>query len=313
MQVLSGDAVAVAAGCDHSMVLKQDGSVWATGRNDHGQLGDGTTSPKSSFVQVVSGGATAVAAGGQHSLVLKQYGSVWSTGSNSYGQLGSNLLVDGSAVFSKVIKSGVQAVAAGALHSVVVRRDGSVWTAGQNLYGQLGDGSTTAKSTFINVIATGVLTIGVQAVAAGASHSMILKYDGTVWVTGNNMNGQLGDRSIDDRSNFAVVYSGVKAIAGGFGHSMLLAEDDSVLTAGWNLYGQLGDGSITSTSSFVTVAQLSEGVVHDAAVSVTESTSPSNLPVITEAIATGGLHCIRSCCCFGCRPHVHRFNLMIFI
>ena len=126
------------------------------------------------------------------------------------------------------------------------------------------------------------------------------------------MDGQLGDGSIDDRSSFAVVYSGAKAMAGGFGHSMLLAEDDNLLAAGWNLYGQLGDGSITSSSSFVAVTQLSESVVHDDAVSVTESRPPSKLPSTTRATTTGGLHYIRSCCIFGCRLHAHRFERPFF-
>ena len=55
--VLAGsDVVALAAGYRHSMVLKTDGSVWATGRNDEGQLGDGTTIQRDSFVEVMPSG-----------------------------------------------------------------------------------------------------------------------------------------------------------------------------------------------------------------------------------------------------------------
>ena len=53
--VLRAGAQAIAAGNAHSMVLKGDGSVWATGRNFYGQLGDGTTSNKRSFVKVFTG------------------------------------------------------------------------------------------------------------------------------------------------------------------------------------------------------------------------------------------------------------------
>ena len=69
-------------------MLKQDGSVWAVGRNNYGQLGDQTTTDKSSFVQVIFEPAKAVSAGRFHSLVLLQDTSVWVTGSNAYGQLG---------------------------------------------------------------------------------------------------------------------------------------------------------------------------------------------------------------------------------
>ena len=56
ISVARTDALAVAAGRCHSMVLKQDGSVWATGENDYGQLGDGTYTQTTSFVMVVPSG-----------------------------------------------------------------------------------------------------------------------------------------------------------------------------------------------------------------------------------------------------------------
>ena len=78
------------------MVLMQDGSVWATGYNEYGQLGDSSTVSANRFVKVISGGAKVVAAGAFHSMVLKQDGSVWATGSNQHGQYG-----DGSRLSSK--------------------------------------------------------------------------------------------------------------------------------------------------------------------------------------------------------------------
>ena len=54
---------AISAGDYHSMVLKKDGSVWTTGRNEYGQLGDGTTNDKNSFVKVVSSGPCGIHAG----------------------------------------------------------------------------------------------------------------------------------------------------------------------------------------------------------------------------------------------------------
>ncbi len=74
--------------------MKQDGSVWAKGRNLFGQLGDGTTIAKNTFTTVFTSGVKAVAAGHSHSMVLKQDGSVWSTGSNVHGQLGDGSTID---------------------------------------------------------------------------------------------------------------------------------------------------------------------------------------------------------------------------
>ena len=89
VQVMFSGTKAMAAGDVYSIVLKQDGSVWATGSNNHGQLGDGSTTDRKVFVQVIPSGVEAVAACGYQSLVLKRGGSVWATGWNRYGQLGS--------------------------------------------------------------------------------------------------------------------------------------------------------------------------------------------------------------------------------
>ena len=51
---LSG-VVGISAGGNHTVYLKGDGTVWAAGRNESGQLGDGATTNRSNPVQVVDG------------------------------------------------------------------------------------------------------------------------------------------------------------------------------------------------------------------------------------------------------------------
>ena len=151
VQVVSNGTKAIAAGGYHSIVLKQDNSVWTTGENSYGQLGYGTTTSRSNFVQVVASGAQAIAAGHDHSMVLKQDGSVWATGRNNFGQLGDGTRTS-SETFVKVISSGVQTVAAGDWDSMVLTHDCSLWATGSNVYGQVGDGSTIAKNKFVRVL-----------------------------------------------------------------------------------------------------------------------------------------------------------------
>ena len=69
------------------MILKTDGTLWATGSNDYGKLGDGTTASRSTPVQAMRD-VQAVAAGDYHTMILKTDGTLWASGRNGYGQLG---------------------------------------------------------------------------------------------------------------------------------------------------------------------------------------------------------------------------------
>src|SRR5438874_1174524 len=91
VQATAQPVTSVSAGYGHSLFLKSDGSLWAMGRNDWGQLGDGTQPPPY-FVnrpeQILSTVVTAVDAGITHTLFIKSDGSLWATGYNPDGQLG---------------------------------------------------------------------------------------------------------------------------------------------------------------------------------------------------------------------------------
>ena len=136
------------------MVLKQDGSVWATGFNAYGQLGDGSTIDSTNYIQVMSsgarGGVKTIVAGSRHSMVLKQDSSVWATGHNELGQLGDGSIIN-KHIFKQVIASGVQVVAAGHFHSMVAKEDGSIWATGSNEYDQFGDPSISSKKFFVRL------------------------------------------------------------------------------------------------------------------------------------------------------------------
>ena len=88
-QVIPNGAMAMGAGTGYSLVIKEDDSVWAIGRNARGQLGDGTRKAKErfSFVTMIPR-AKAVATGSGHSMVLTEDGNIWVTGWNKHGQLG---------------------------------------------------------------------------------------------------------------------------------------------------------------------------------------------------------------------------------
>ena len=143
---------AIAAGGDHSLMLRYDGTVWASGNNGYGQLGDGTTTTRSTPVQV-SGltNITAIAAGWYHSLALRSDGTVWAWGWNGAGQLGDGTTTDRSTPVQVSSLTNITAIAAGAAHSLAIKSDGTVWAWGNNGAGQLGDGTTTYRTTPVQV------------------------------------------------------------------------------------------------------------------------------------------------------------------
>ena len=244
---------AVSAGNFHSLCVKSDGSLWAMGSNNKGELGDGTRTDRITPVQIESSGVTAVAAGYEYSLYLKSDGSLWGMGSNYYGQLGDGTTTHTTPV--QIEASGVTAVAAGDGQTLYVKSDGSLWTMGRNFFGQLGDGSTTNRTTPVQIESSGVTAVG-----AGSFHSFYVKSDGSLWAMGCNTSGELGDGTTTDRSTpVQIESSGVTMVDAGGGssaqpsHSMYVKSDGSLWAMGNNRYGQLGDGTQTNRSTPVQV------------------------------------------------------------
>ena len=240
---------AVAGGGTHSLVLKTDGTVWSFGANGSGQLGDGTTTLRSTPVQVAGlTGVIAIAAGSTHSVALKSDGSVVSWGLNSYGQLGDGTITQRTTPTAVPGLTGVIAIAAGANHTLALKSDGSVMAWGYNLTGQIGDGTSGAGTNRTSPVAVSVLTSGVIAIAGGTGHSLAAKSDGSVYGWGANGSGQVGDGTQTQRNTPTQVsgLTGVTAVAAGGTHSLARKSDGSVVGWGANNFGQLGDGTTTS-------------------------------------------------------------------
>lgn len=123
----------VVAGCNHNVVINSDGTLWAWGRNDYGQLGVGTTVDHPAPVQVGTGTDwQTIAAGGFHTVAIKSDGTLWAWGHNVNGQLG-----DGSTTYQfSPIRVGTdsnwQMVSAGFMHTVAIKSDGTLWAWGHN-------------------------------------------------------------------------------------------------------------------------------------------------------------------------------------
>ncbi|NQX71732.1 alpha/beta fold hydrolase, partial [Paenibacillus alba] len=193
VQVIRGlsDIQMVAAGDSHTVALKNDGTVWAWGLNNWGQIGIGTIGIEGAPKQVwYISGVLAVAAGSLHTLALKSDGTVWAWGSNDSGELGNGSKQTAYVPTQISGLSGVKQIYAKGSTNFAIKADGTVWAWGSNNVGQLGNGSTVNVPTPVQIGINNVASI-----APGGSHTLAVKNDGTVWAWGSNNVGQIGNGS----------------------------------------------------------------------------------------------------------------------
>jgi parallel beta-helix repeat protein len=256
VQVLTPSApltnmVSVAAGATHTAGLKNDGTVWAWGGNNHGQLGDGTTTNRTKAVQVVTTGGpltgiVEIAAGAHHTVALKNDGTVWIWGRNSTGQLGNGTTTSQSYAIQVSLANSALAVAAGDGHTIALMSDRTLMAWGGNAFGQLGDNSTANR---LSPVPVGTIS-SVASISAHHNHTMAVKLDSTVWGWGSNAFGEIGNASFSNARTPQQLTGLVAASAtiapnpgdcGGH-HGLLINSDGTLSAWGSNLYGQLGNG-----------------------------------------------------------------------
>jgi alpha-tubulin suppressor-like RCC1 family protein len=234
----------VEAGGLYTIILKSDGTLWASGKNRECEFGSGDTVSTNYFIRVGKDSDWAdIAAGSYHALALKRNGTLWGWGSNYHKEvhgLASNLIF-----YPAEISQDTDwiAIEAGATNSFALKRNHTLWAWGYNSAGQLGDSSliTSAQPTLI----TGKWL----KVSAGYAFTIALSTDSTLWSWGDNSVGQLGN-GISKSSLIPVQVNRSKwlDISAGFGFAIGIKKDHSLWSWGYNGNGQLG---LADTIKFV--------------------------------------------------------------
>ena len=267
----------IAVGNDRTAAVKNDGTLWCWGYNTYGNLGDNTSTHRSSPIQTIAFGTNwkQVDFGNAHTAAIKTDGTLWTWGhvSSGYNGLGDNTNVSKSSPV-QTIAGGTNwmQVSAGNYNTAAIKTDGTLWIWGFNGYGALGDNTTTSRSSPVQTIAGG--TNWKQVSIDG--YATAIKNDGTLWTWGYNEFGQLGDNTATSRSSpVQTITRGTnwKQVSAGKYHTAAIKTDGTLWLWGGNSNGQLGDNTTVAKMSPVQTVtfgtnwkQVSVGYLNTAAI-----------------------------------------------
>jgi alpha-tubulin suppressor-like RCC1 family protein/rhodanese-related sulfurtransferase len=253
--------------CGHTVALHSNGTVWAWGYNNAGQLGNGTTTNHYSPTQVkLSGGApltniVGIVAGPYQTYAWDRGGRFWAWGRNNNSQLGDGTTTSRSYPTPVTGLSNITALAVGDgqfnnKYVVALMSNGTVWAWGENSFGQIGDGTVGANRPS-PVRVTGLSNV--TAIAASSCSTYARKSDGALWAWGNNYYGELGDGTTNNRTTPVQVagLSNITAMTCNDYNAYAVGADGTVY--GWGR-GNLGDGTVLQRNTPVSLPGVSNAV-----------------------------------------------------
>ncbi|MFH1434401.1 MAG: hypothetical protein ABIJ56_01670 [Pseudomonadota bacterium] len=261
------DIIAVASGYYHTCALNSTGGVKCWGRNDEGQLGDGTNRDRLAPVDVIGldSPVTGISAGGYHTCAILETRDLRCWGRNEFGQLGNGSTSNSSepVEVSFVTEYTPTLISCGRHHTCVLLGDsGQIYCWGRNDEGQLGNGTIEDSTTPIMVEG---LARNAVSLTSGRYHTCAILFGGEPMCWGMNGYGELGDGTTDDKLNpvpVADIPASVLSVAAGGYHSCAAlaetGEQGNVMCWGRNNQGQLGDGTILNSTTALYVQDLTD-------------------------------------------------------
>jgi alpha-tubulin suppressor-like RCC1 family protein/endonuclease/exonuclease/phosphatase family metal-dependent hydrolase len=246
-------SVSLSAGGQTTCLTRSDGTARCWGRNDYGQIGDGSKVRRDAPAKVTGRGWSTISTSGASTCGVKQDGTLWCWGLDNYGQLGFG---KGAPVTSprQVGSSKKWAeVSTAWAHSCATRTDGSLWCWGQNLWGQLGIGTVDRLHAKPQRVGTAT---NWRSVSTGGWHTCAVNEAGAAYCWGHNAFGELGDGTITSRKAPVRVGGGQTwlQLSTAWAQTCGLTQTGTLLCWGFNRQGQLGDGTLTNRASPTPVA-----------------------------------------------------------
>jgi alpha-tubulin suppressor-like RCC1 family protein len=237
----------ISSGAYHTIAIAHDGTLWAWGYNNTGQVGNGTVVNQNIPVQIgTDTDWVTVGAGYYHSFAIKSNGTLWGWGYNLNRQLGNNSTNDSLIPIQIGADTNWSKISGGEDFSVAIKTNGTLWTWGSDSQGQIGNGVSAGA----NLVPTQVGTATDWAqIDAGRYHVIALNTGGGVFLWGDGGYGQLGTGLGNDiqTPNLISGTSGVLKIDACARGSAIILSDNSLWTT-----GLLGSSSSYSFGKFQT-------------------------------------------------------------
>lgn len=231
--------------------------MYTYGHNSYYQLGDGTTTQRTSPTQVGDKEDwNIISVGTFHVLAIKTDGTLWAWGRNQFGEIGDGTTVSVQIPTQIGTDTDWAKVSGGYGHSLAIKTNGTLWAWGWNSNGQLGNGTT---STSLVPIQIGTDTDWAN-ISGGFRHSIGIKTDGTLWTWGQNSNGQLGDGTTSQKTSPIQIGSDTNwsFLETGSSHNVALKTDGTLWGWGLNDAYQLGSGTITPITAPIQIGSDSD-------------------------------------------------------
>ena len=238
----------VAVGNTSMTAIHTDGTLWAWGSNEYGQLGNGTFNSSLVPIQVSTETTFTMISAKGHVAALKQDGTLWAWGLNMFGQLGNGTTNNNNAITQVGTDADWVQVAVGHGNTVTIKADGTLWGCGYNWQHQIYNDGTEAPTPMV----TQMMQIGTdtnwQTIAVGDFHIMALKTDGSLWVWGSNSGGQCGQVPFSAEVNqpTQIGTDAWREIAAGSFSSYGIKQDGTLWAWGNNGTGAVGIGPTDS-------------------------------------------------------------------
>ena len=317
----------ITTGYFYSCGLSASGAAYCWGRNNFGQLGDGTT-VSHSIPTAVAGGLTfkQISASNQgeygtvwdvgHTCGITSTGTAYCWGANALGQLGDGTKTNHSTPVQVAGGLTFTQISAGHTHTCGVTNSGAAYCWGENDAGKLGTGEGPGSANRASPAAV-LGGIVFEQISAGGWHTCGVTPSGVAFCWGNGFYGTLGTGSTGSSNTPYPVAGGLlfKEISAGLRHTCGVSTSGTGYCWGWNYDGQVGNGSVTgytnpgllvptAVAGGLTFARISAGDYHSCGVTASgpaycwgsnirgelgNGTSGAADKVLTPTLVLGGL------------------------